>query len=59
MRIPIAVCHEINGSDNALPAEHPYLLAGITRELGFESIDYNQLYTYRRGGDLPARSIIR
>ena len=58
MRIPITMCHGISGGDYPLTAEHLDLLAGIARELGFESIDYDQLDAWRRGGDLPPRPIM-
>ena len=42
----------------ALTAEHLDLLVGIAREMGFESIDYDQLSAWREGGELPARPIM-
>ena len=58
MRIPITMCHGINGGDYPLTVEHLDLLAGIAREMGFESIDYDQLEAWREGGNLPARPIM-
>ena len=53
MRIPITMCHGINGGDYPLTVEHLDLLTGIARAMGFESIDYDRLEAWRQGGDLP------
>lgn len=59
IRIPITMCHGINPEgDYRLTAEHLDLLVGIAREMGFESIDYDQLSAWREGGELPARPIM-
>ena len=59
MRIPITMCHGIN-SDGEYPLtmEHLHRLVEIARELGFNSIDYNQLDAWRQGRDLPERPIM-
>ena len=58
-RIPITMCHGINpDGDYPLTAEHLDLLVGIAHEMGFESIDYDQLNTWRDGGDISARPIM-
>ncbi len=59
MRIPITMCHgirEVEGEDYPLSVAHLDRLMAIAAELGFESIDYDQLDWWRRGeGKLPAR----
>lgn len=58
MRIPITMCHGINGGDYPLTVEHLDLLTGIARAMGFESIDYDRLEAWRQGGDLPEQPIM-
>ena len=61
-RIPITMCHGLRsekGADYPLPGEHFEHLVGIARDLGFESIDYDQLHAWREaGGTLPDRPIM-
>ena len=61
-RIPITMCHGLRTEKQAgypLPGEHFERLVGIARDLGFESIDYDQLHAWREaGGALPDRPIM-
>ena len=56
-RIPITMCHGIRSHrDKPLTVEHLDRLVGIARELGFESIDYDDLAAWRDGtATLPDR----
>ncbi len=57
MRIPITMCHGIREGEN-YPLSVDYLdgLMSIVAELGFESINYDQLDLWRSGkGELPPR----
>ena len=57
MRIPITMCHGTRGGGN-YPLSADYLdgLMSIAAELGFESINYDQLDLWRSGkGELPPR----
>ncbi len=64
MRIPITMCHGIRTSTSSslphpLPADHFDLLMGIAAEMGFQSINYDQLAAWRSGtGALPERPIM-
>ena len=60
MKIPITMCHGINATgDHPLTAEHFNLLIGIAADLGFTSIDYEDLAAWRDGsGTLPARPVM-
>jgi peptidoglycan/xylan/chitin deacetylase (PgdA/CDA1 family) len=60
MRIPITMCHGISdGGDYPLTESHLDSLAGIAREMGVESIDYNQLHAWWEDStDLPDRPIM-
>jgi peptidoglycan/xylan/chitin deacetylase (PgdA/CDA1 family) len=60
MRIPITMCHGISeGGEYPLTESHLDSLAGIAREMGFTSINYNDLYAWREeDGDLPDRPIM-
>ena len=60
MRIPITMCHGIGeGGQYPLTHEHFGTLVSIARELGFESISYDQLAAWREGtGVLPERPIM-
>ena len=50
MRIPITMCHGIRpDGDRPLTVEHLDRLVGIAREMGFESIDYDDLAAWRDG----------
>lgn len=57
MRIPITMCHGIHEVGRyPLSVAHLDRLMAIAAELGFESINYDQLDLWRRGEDeLPAR----
>jgi peptidoglycan/xylan/chitin deacetylase (PgdA/CDA1 family) len=57
--IPITMCHGINpDGEYPLTMEHLNQLVHIAHELGFNSIDYNQLDDWRQGGNLPERPIM-
>ncbi len=60
MKIPITMCHGISPSgDYPLSTEHFAELVGIAGEMGFSSIDYDQLAAWRAGqGGLPERPIM-
>ena len=60
IRIPITMCHGINpAGDYPLTAEHFDRLIGIAHEMGFTSINYDQLAAWREGTDeLPDRPIM-
>ena len=59
-RIPITMCHGIRNSGKLpLTTDHLNRLVGIASELGFKSIDYNDLENWRNGKrGLPARPIM-
>ena len=58
-KIPITMCHGINPKgDYPLTEEHFDRLVQSARNMGFESIDYDQLASWREGGDLPERPIM-
>jgi len=56
-RIPITMCHGIEEADDLpLTVEHLDRLLRIAADLDFQSIDYNQLESWRNGDDnLPER----
>jgi hypothetical protein len=57
LRIPITMCHGTRDAEN-YPLTEEYLdsLMQIVADLGFQSIDYNQLHSWWKGeGDLPPR----
>ena len=60
LRIPITMCHGIRDEGEfPLARQHFSTLVGIAAELGFNSIDYNQLDAWRNeGAALPARPIM-
>jgi len=60
MRIPITMCHGItSGGEKPLTVERFDALVKISRELGFESIDYNDLDAWMDGrGPLPDQPIM-
>ena len=60
MRIPITMCHGITTEgDQALTVDHLDRLMHIAADLGFQSIDYNDLAAWRDGAaDLPAHPIM-
>ena len=60
MRIPITMCHGIRTHrDKPLTVEHLDCLVGIAEEMGFESIDYDDLAAWRYGSaSLPHRPIM-
>ena len=59
MRIPITMCHGINPEGEfPLTVQHLDALVAIAAELGFESIGYDQLDAWRRGGEVPRRPIM-
>ena len=60
MRIPITMCHGIRvDHEKPLTVEHLDKLVAIASEMGFESIDYNQLADWRAGTlSLPERPIM-
>ena len=60
MRIPITMCHGISESgDYPLTESHLGNLAGIAKEMGFNSIDYDQLHAWWDDkGELPDRPIM-
>ena len=60
MRIPITMCHGISdGGDHPLSESHFNTLIAIAAELGFHSINYDQLAAWRAGaGSLPERPIM-
>ena len=56
MRIPVTMCHGVGGP---LTAEHFEKLMKIAREMGFSSIDYNDLDGWKNQGEnLPPRPIM-
>jgi peptidoglycan/xylan/chitin deacetylase (PgdA/CDA1 family) len=59
-RIPITMCHGISEQGKyPLPRLHFATVVGIAAELGFTSIDYNTLATWRDGtGGLPEHPIM-
>ena len=59
-RIPITMCHGISPGGNCpLTEDHFDALVRIPREMGFESIDYDDLAAWREGaGELPDRPIM-
>ena len=61
-RIPITMCHgvdETNRPDMPLTSKTFDALVSIAAEMGFESINYDRLDTWRADkGDLPARPIM-
>lgn len=60
MRIPITMCHGIvTDGERPLTVEHLDSLVRIASEMGFQSIDYNDLAAWRAGdGTLPERPIM-
>ncbi len=65
MRIPITMCHgirpNVTGGDlrHPLTAEHFSRLMGIAAEMGFQSINYDDLASWRAGGaTLPNHPIM-
>ena len=60
LRIPITMCHGIvTQGDRPLTVGHLDSLVGIASEMGFESIDYDDLAAWRAGsGTLPERPIM-
>ena len=60
MRIPITMCHGINpGGNFPLTADHFDSLIRVARDLGFESINYEQLAGWRDDrSELPDRPIM-
>ena len=60
MRIPITMCHGTRDQgDYPLTVEHFDALIRTAREMGFSSIDYNQLAAWRDGtGELPEQPIM-
>ena len=64
MRIPITMCHGIRPAGTAatphpLPAEHFDRLMSIAADMGFKSIDYDDLAAWREGSaSLPERPIM-
>ncbi|MBM3934620.1 MAG: polysaccharide deacetylase family protein [SAR202 cluster bacterium] len=60
MRIPITMCHGIRSIDkNPMTAEHFDKLISIARELGFNSITYDELAKWRAGkAKLPKQPIM-
>ena len=59
-RIPITMCHGVRPQgDTPLTAAHLDRLMGVASEMGFSSIDYDDLDAWRRGtGGLPPRPIM-
>ena len=59
MRIPITMCHGIRVEhEKPLSAEHFDQLVAIASEMGFESINYDDLAGWRAGTlSLPERPI--
>ena len=48
LRIPITMCHGIvTEGDNPLTVDHLDGLVGIASELGFQSVDYDDLAAWR------------
>ena len=64
MRIPITICHGVRPSGTGmtphpLPAEHFDRLMKIAADMGFTSIDYDELQAWRdASGTLPPRPIM-
>ena len=61
MRIPITMCHGLCPGDVKMPltAEHFERLIKLAADLGFESINYDQLADWREGrSELPERPIM-
>jgi len=60
MRIPITMCHGISEKgDTPLTPERWQTFMSIASEMGFESIDYNDLADWRAGErDLPPQPIM-
>lgn len=59
MRIPITMCHGVTAADKSLPKEHFGRLMAIVAEMGFESVNYDDLAAWREGtGELPGRPIM-
>ena len=60
LRIPITMCHGIvTEGDRPLTVDHLDGLVRIASEMGFESIDYDDLAAWRAGSDtLPERPIM-
>lgn len=60
MRIPITMCHGISeGGQYPLTTTHFDALIAIAREMGFESVGYDQLAAWRDGAaGLPERPIV-
>ena len=60
IRIPITMCHGINPEGEwPLTRQHLEMLVRIAHEMGFNSIDYNQLAAWRAGeANLPERPIM-
>lgn len=60
MRIPITMCHGISDAgDFPLSRERFAAVGRLAADLGFTSIDYDQLAAWRSGdGDLPAQPIM-
>ena len=57
MRIPITMCHGLHPPH--LTAEHFKRLVSIAANMGFESVNYDQLAQWRAGRDkLPAKPIM-
>ncbi len=59
-RIPITMCHGIDPTGKyPLTVEHLDSLIGVASEMGFESINYDGLFSWRReSGELPDRPIM-
>jgi peptidoglycan/xylan/chitin deacetylase (PgdA/CDA1 family) len=63
MRIPITMCHGVHpaAADNPRPFEQPQFerLMRIAAEMGFHSVNYDELAAWRAGeGSLPVRPIM-
>src|SRR5262245_14408345 len=62
MKIPITMCHGVERKPSEkcpLTAEHFEQLMKIVHEMGFQSINYDQLAAWRNGsGKLPPRPIM-
>lgn len=62
MKIPITMCHGVERDASGRPpltAQHFDSLISIAHELGFQSIDYDDLASWRTGqGSLPTRPIM-
>ena len=60
MRIPITMCHGIStGGETPLTAERLDTFMRIAAQMGFESVNYDDLDAWHRGGrDMPERPIM-